>query len=95
MRTPLLQQMTSKNLENVHTIRNSRRDTFQCGAKTTLVFLHPKRPFWLPLPGSTSLVSGSTLQTEKWIKDTSQFNEDFIKNYNDKSDKRCFFEADV
>ena len=31
----------------------------------------------------------------EWIKDTSQFNEDFIKNYNDKSDMRCFFEADV
>ena len=22
----------------------------------------------------------------KWVKDTSEFNEDFIKNYNEKSD---------
>ena len=26
----------------------------------------------------------------EWIKDTSQFNEDFIKNNNDKSDKGYF-----
>ena len=33
----------------------------------------------------------------EWIKDTSQFNEDFIKDYNEneKSDKGCFLEADV
>ena len=31
----------------------------------------------------------------KWIKDTSQFNEDFIKSYNEKSDKEYFFEVDV
>ena len=31
----------------------------------------------------------------EWIKDTSQFSEDFITNYNDESDKRYFFEADV
>ena len=30
-----------------------------------------------------------------WIKDTSQFNEDFIKNYNEKSIEACFLEADV
>ena len=24
----------------------------------------------------------------EWIKDTSQFNEDFIKNYNEESDER-------
>ena len=30
-----------------------------------------------------------------WIKDTSQFNEDFIKNYNEESDKECFLEVDV
>ena len=29
------------------------------------------------------------------IKDTSQFNEDFIKNYNEESDKRYFLEVDV
>ena len=64
LRTPLLQQMTTKNLDNVHTIRNSRRHTFPFGTKTTLVFLHPKKPFWLPLPTSTSLVSRSTFQTK-------------------------------
>ena len=31
----------------------------------------------------------------EWIKDTSQFNENFIKIYNEESDKEYFFEADV
>ena len=31
----------------------------------------------------------------EWIKDTSQFNEDFIKSYNEESDKIYFFEVDV
>ena len=31
----------------------------------------------------------------KWIKDTSQFNEDFIKNYNEESDEGCFLTVDV
>ena len=31
----------------------------------------------------------------EWLKDTSQFNEDFIKNYNEKSDGRYFVEVDV
>ena len=31
----------------------------------------------------------------EWIKDTSQFNEDFIKNYNEESDERYFFKADA
>ena len=31
----------------------------------------------------------------EWIKDTSQFNEDFIKNYNEESDQGYFFEVDV
>ena len=31
----------------------------------------------------------------EWIKDTSQFNEDFIKNYNEESNKGCFREVDV
>ena len=31
----------------------------------------------------------------KWIEDTSKFNEDFIKNYNEESDKRYFLEVDV
>ena len=30
-----------------------------------------------------------------WIKDTSQFNEDFIKNYNEESDEGYFLEVDV
>ena len=31
----------------------------------------------------------------EWIKDTSQFNEDFIKSYNEKSDEGYFLEVDV
>ena len=31
----------------------------------------------------------------EWIKDTSQFNEDFIKNYNEKSDEGYFLEVVV
>ena len=31
----------------------------------------------------------------EWIKDTSQFNEDFIKNYNEESREEYFFETDV
>ena len=31
----------------------------------------------------------------EWIKDISQLNEDFIKNYNEESDKGYFFEVDV
>ena len=31
----------------------------------------------------------------EWIKDTSQFNENFIKNCNEESDERCFLEVDV
>ena len=30
-----------------------------------------------------------------WIKDTSRFNEDFIKNYNEQSDERYFLDVDV
>ena len=30
----------------------------------------------------------------EWIKYISQFNEDFIKNYNQKSDKGYFLEVD-
>ena len=29
------------------------------------------------------------------FKNTSQFNEDFMKNYNEESDKGCFLEVDV
>ena len=31
----------------------------------------------------------------KWIKDTSQCNEDFIKNYNEESYRGYFLELDV
>ena len=31
----------------------------------------------------------------EWIEDTSQFNEDFIKNYNEESDKGYFLEVNV
>ena len=31
----------------------------------------------------------------KWIKDTSQFNEDFIQSFNKESDEGYFFEVDV
>ena len=31
----------------------------------------------------------------EWIKDISQFNKDFIKNYNEESDKGYFLEVDV
>ena len=30
----------------------------------------------------------------EWIKDTSQFNKDFIKNYNEQSDEGYFLEVD-
>ena len=31
----------------------------------------------------------------EWIKDTSQFNIDFIKNYNEESNEGCFLKVDV
>ena len=31
----------------------------------------------------------------EWIEDTSQFNEDFIKNHSKESDDRYFLEVDV
>ena len=31
----------------------------------------------------------------EWLKVTSQFNKDFIKNYNEESDEGYFFEVDV
>ena len=31
----------------------------------------------------------------EWIEDTSQFDEDFIKNYNEESDKGYILEVDV
>ena len=35
------------------------------------------------------------VNTFEWTKDTSQFNGDFIKNYNEKSAERYFLEVDV
>ena len=35
------------------------------------------------------------LDNFEWIKDTSPFNEDFIKNYNEESNEGYFFEVDV
>ena len=31
----------------------------------------------------------------EWIEDTSQFNKNFIRNYNEESGERYFFEVDV
>ena len=31
----------------------------------------------------------------EWLKDTSQFNEDFIKDYHKESDEGYFLEVDV
>ena len=31
----------------------------------------------------------------EWIEDTSQFNEDFMKNYNEESNEGFFLEVDV
>ena len=31
----------------------------------------------------------------EWVEDTSQFNENLIKNYNEESDKGYFLEVDV
>ena len=31
----------------------------------------------------------------EWVEDTSQFNEDFIKNYNEESDEGYFHKVDV
>ena len=36
-----------------------------------------------------------TVNNFEWIEDTSQFNEDFIKNYNEECDERYFVEVDV
>ena len=35
------------------------------------------------------------LNNFKWIKDTSQSNKDFIKNYNEERDEGSFLEIDV
>ena len=40
-------------------------------------------------------MDGQSHKSFDWIKDDSQFNEDFIKNYNEESDKGYFLEVDV
>ena len=35
------------------------------------------------------------VNNSEWVKRTSQFNEDFIKNYNEESDEGYFLEVDV
>ena len=34
-----------------------------------------------------------TVNKFEWIKETSQFNEDFVKNYNEESDEAYFLEV--
>ena len=46
------------------------------------------------LYGSTMLQNLAVSNFE-WIKDSSRFNEEFIKNYNEESDEGYFLEADV
>ena len=36
-----------------------------------------------------------SLNSFEWIKDISQFNKDFIKNYNEESNEGYFVEVDV
>ena len=31
----------------------------------------------------------------EWIENISEFNEDFIKSYNEQSDEACFLEGDI
>ena len=33
--------------------------------------------------------------SQKWVEEISQFNEDFIKSYNDNSDEEYFLEGDA
>ena len=40
-------------------------------------------------------VAKESIYILQWIEDTSQFNEDFIKNYNEEADEGCFLEVDV
>ena len=35
------------------------------------------------------------VNNSEWIKHTSQFNEDFIKSYNEETDEKCFLEGDA
>ena len=40
-------------------------------------------------------VAKASSKNFEWIEDTSQFNEDFIKNFNKESDEGYFLEVDV
>ena len=40
-------------------------------------------------------VAKVTVNNFKWIKDNSQFNEDFIENYNEERDEGYLLEVDV
>ena len=42
-----------------------------------------------------ALSQGVPVNKFEWAKETSQFNEDFIKNYNEESDEEFFLEFDV
>ena len=42
-----------------------------------------------------ALLQGLQVNNFEWIKDTSQFNEDFIKKYNEESDEGHFLEVSV
>ena len=42
----------------------------------------------------TNVTNASSKKFE-WIKDTFQFNEGFIKKYNEEGDERYFFEVDI
>ena len=59
-----------------------------------------KEPSYIQYWGVNGLYGWAMLQklpanNFEWIKDTSQFNKDFIKNYNEKSDEGYFLEVDV
>ena len=40
-------------------------------------------------------VAKASSKNFEWIEDTSQFNEDFIKNYIEESDEGCFLEVHI
>ena len=42
-----------------------------------------------------SVYSNPDRNNSEWIENTSQFNENFIKNYNEESDEGYFLEVDV
>ena len=40
-------------------------------------------------------VAKAAINNSEWIEDTSQFNDDFIKNYNEESDEAYFLKVDI